>query len=282
MDIQSNQYLPLKEEYSFNILPFDVLYLLTQYDLKTFTAIRSVNRDIRDYTNEHMDVYKNRYLRVIRKEMRDKILEYTILPNGAKHGLYQEWRKDHVLIKRCFYADGLLDGLYQTFHWCNGSVSEECFYVKGNKVGEERKLTASGKFLEFNNYNDEGKLHGISRRWDNNSYTLVAEINYSNGLKDGYETHYYADGKFMSQSTWDKGIQVGPHERHDNFYSTITLCFYVNGKIDGPYNDFYYSGNLKYHCNYVNGKVQGPQEWFDYQGRVTAREVNGRFRKIKY
>jgi hypothetical protein len=92
----------------FSDLPFEILMIIAEYDNKSFIAIRSINRDVRDYTNLYMDRYKKIFSVDVCEENPIYSLfshptsghlccafkyvdKYKRLPNGHKHGLYERY-----------------------------------------------------------------------------------------------------------------------------------------------------------------------------------------------
>jgi len=95
------------------MLPTELLLLIAEVDPQSFNAIRSISREVRDYTNKYMDKYKKKFAIKVEIELKSGYKEkYQQLPNG----LYQLWYDDTQLCEQVSYVNGKLEGLYQKWH----------------------------------------------------------------------------------------------------------------------------------------------------------------------
>jgi hypothetical protein len=158
--------------YTFLDLPFEILLLIAETNHNVFATLRLINKDIRDYTNTHMNKYKSIFSREITTKrnphnLLDIITKCYILPNGHKHGPFEElylfygcssttgiylskkiytkctYKDDrvHKLLekynthhnyKRIMYDNGIKSGLYEKY--CYGVLSEKRLYKNGEVV----------------------------------------------------------------------------------------------------------------------------------------------------
>ena len=102
-----------------------------------------------------------------------------------------------------------------------------------------------------------GKKNGLITELLENGMTL--QTNYKNGLKNGLETYYYANGQKASE-----GI-------------------YKNSKLEGSLTYWYDNGNKKLVENYSNNQLDGSLIQWDKDGRKYLKQKysNGDLREEK-
>lgn len=85
--------------------------------------------------------------------------------NDKYHGLFQEyWGDSNKKYKECNYVDGVLNGLYQTWH-ANGKIAEKYTYVNNIREGLYEEWYENGnKTVEFIAVN--GSVDGIAISWN--------------------------------------------------------------------------------------------------------------------
>jgi len=77
------------------LLCFDLWLTIAEIDPQCFIAVRSVNSAVRDYTNNNIDKYREKFsTKIVRISDDDVKITYYQLPNGVKHGLCQKFLPD--------------------------------------------------------------------------------------------------------------------------------------------------------------------------------------------
>ena len=116
---------------------------------------------------------------------------YFVLPNGDKHGSFEERSDRSGQTLHQSWKDGQLHGPW-SIKKKDGEILKEGTYVNGKKNGPEIQIAS--KVLRFRREFLDGELHGlltIFRR--SGAVDYVAE--YSNGKKEGLEVHFDSEGK---------------------------------------------------------------------------------------
>lgn len=193
-----------------NMLPNELLLLIAEINPTSFAAIRSVSKDIRNYTNEHMDKYKKKFLIKIEREDENGYRgKYFQFPNGDYHGLFQIWCETGQLLLQCTYNNGVKHGLYQEWHK-NGQLETQFSYLNG-------------------------KIVGIYQKWYDNGQ-LDEQCNFENGKRNGLHQSWLEDGRLEEQCIYINGNREGLYQKwsHD-IEEHYKEGFYVDGKLDGSY-----------------------------------------------
>jgi antitoxin component YwqK of YwqJK toxin-antitoxin module len=87
----------------------------------------------------------------------NKEVEYTFV-DGKRHGIYQRWYENGLLMYKCNYVDGLMDGLFQDWLY-DGSKHIECNYVMDKLQGSYKKWDNIGNLI-----NDTFYVGGIEQK----------------------------------------------------------------------------------------------------------------------
>lgn len=197
------EYIIIKMTYTFNDLPFEISLMIAEMDHNIFAIMRLLNRDIREYTNNHIDKYKSKFSRevVLITEPHSllKIEEkYFILPNGTKHGLYNAlWKKygrchnyitykSSVTCYECTYKDGIKNGLFEKYSIEDNErpkLIKRCIYENGKINGISEKYCTYKETYSITTY-DNGIKNGLSEKYsieDNEGRKLIKRCIYKNG-----------------------------------------------------------------------------------------------------
>ena len=191
--------------------------------------------------------------------------EYTILPNGNKHGLYTKWYEyipeikitpqgiktipKRTLAVKCLYDNGKRHGSYNQW-FSTGEKQIETSYDNDQYHGSYIEWTyaktfsgtiTSRRILKISTNYYHGKIHGVYKEWSMEELKLVT---YNNGVIDGIVAQFYSNNSIRS------------------------LTHYVDGKKEGLYQEWYKRTTdiqyLKAEVNYVNDKMDGIySEWFE-------------------
>ena len=187
------------------------------YDPYTFYNCYLVNKLFNSICNKLTDIKKEEF----KKQLINNNHKYYILPNGWKHGLfqqfyynkqlhiqslyindkkeglYQKWYLNdiHQLWIKCNYINNKLNGLYQSWY-SNGQLKIECIYNNNNKHGSYKEWYPNGQ-LWINCYYNNNNLDGIYQSWSKTGH-LKFQYNYLNNFGidiDGLTQYYYKNGK---------------------------------------------------------------------------------------
>ena len=158
-------------------LPFDVLYEIGTKSPEAFAAVRTVDRTFYEYTQAHIEIFKRRFSVVVNEKIGGRDIKYSELPNGDKHGLYQEWYSNGQLCMECAYVDGKRNGCYQAWH-SNGQLREQCNYVDDMRDRSYQEWHNNGQLSEEMSLVDEEKELWLYQKWrpdgSRTAFTLMA------------------------------------------------------------------------------------------------------------
>ncbi len=152
------------------------------------------------------------------------------------------WRKVYdgsisrrYLIKEELLIDGLTKGFLPNGHQCYQIAANGMNFQDGNNQGNKIIFTAK-----------DGKKEGLYREWYSNGQ-IADSCYYSNGVEDGAETKWDADGK-------------------------KTISHYTRGKKNGVENQWHSNGILLASITYVDGLANGKVDVYDSTGKLSNTE----------
>ncbi len=109
---------------------------------------------------------RKQFLKLIKGTYSFNRIEYSILPNGKREGLYRSWHYNGIIYQEYNCVNGKLEGLFRSWYE-NGILSEECIYINDKKEGFYRSWYDNEILsLEYNNIND--KQEGLLHSWHKN------------------------------------------------------------------------------------------------------------------
>ena len=103
---------------------------------------------------------------------------------------------------------------------------------------------------------------------------LVAEENYTKGVKNGLETTYFPYGLPAEEVNWKNGVKDGVWKRYHDIGTILFEAKYVNGKLEGLYTKYNTKGEIELTGNYKNDVKHG--EWKEYDPKTK------KYKSIKY
>jgi antitoxin component YwqK of YwqJK toxin-antitoxin module len=152
---------------------------------------------------------------------------YFVDKDGHINGMYIEYSQNGIKTKIHNYLGGEQVGLQKTFY-PNGQLFES--YTnddQGRKGGVQLKYYKSGKPMSAITY-VKGKEEGPSEVYYANG-NLAKNINYSNGLLDGYYETFHNNGYPQERGIYKKGQKEGTFEEYDKYGRLIKTVNYVKG-----------------------------------------------------
>ncbi|HRW96813.1 MAG TPA: hypothetical protein P5104_04725 [Bacteroidales bacterium] len=227
--------------------------------------------------------------------------------SDVKQGLTTYYYPDYRIFKTINFVDGLEDGLAKEFAE-DGRVVLLATYRKGFLVSRERinrldsqnrkqgnwkffhdngLVKLEGRFLNdrengyFKEYDQNGKLISASKWLDGEKQEEVSELAKLEVVRD-----YYPDGKVMIFQTFKNGIPHGIRREYSQEGEIVSGAVYENGKRiaegitgqdgvrNGPWKDFYSTGELRAEGAYKNGEKSGKWKFYHRNGNI---EQTGEF-----
>ena len=203
---------------------------------------------------------------------------------AKEYGLKKEQRlgKGQYRAMKRLYEGGQYENVIATFRGCRsfrGTIGIDDDFIDN---GPYEEWNYDGKTLLVTGYLKDGLGHGERIDWSAVGRKLkVTPL--VDGKIDG-ELYLFDDREVVREKkTYCKGVINGEH----TIYSGGNLVFrknYVNGKPDGPQEEWYTSGKVRRVGAWVNGKWQIYAEYWENGNRQTEREyyLDSLFQYRKY
>jgi len=195
--------------------------------------------------------------------------------NGLREGIYRVWYPDsEQLSTEVHYHKGRLHGSFRRWS-VNGTLIVEGNYVDGRRDGILRTFDrASGRPVSEARFADD-QLQGTRRRW-NESGTLVEEVSYVNGVMHGARRWWYANGQLVRELRYEfERIVDGSYEE---FYESGELRgreTYADDLLDGIWVRYYRDGAVAEKGEYRAGRKAGTWRTWDEHGTLVEQTTEG-------
>ena len=204
-----------------NLLCFDMWLEIAEMDAAAFASVRSINKDVRDYTNAHMDEYKRKFAFEVTENKDSLKHKYYRLPSGDFHGLYQTWYSENLIRSKTMYTDGQINGESKLWH-NNGNLCEMGTVNYGAIVGLYQQWYTDGNIYIEARFSN-GKKNGMFRQWYHNG-SIHVECTYSSDIILELRSWDIA-GNLREQYRCSDIESKGLHEKWDEHGE---LCFSGN------------------------------------------------------
>lgn len=125
--------------------------------------------------------------------------------NGKKTGMWIEYTPEGDIVLINHYVDGQLEGTAMRMSFRN-----QVDLRLNNKQGKlDGPWTAYkfGKVVETRNYKSN-KLDGITRTYDDRTFKLKQEVEYKDGVQDGFFKYYDEEGNVTLEYQYKNGEKV--------------------------------------------------------------------------
>ena len=234
-----------------------------------------------------------------RTYLKTEIIEENFV-NDVKQGWCRWLYPDGVLKRKVFFADGREEGQAREYAH-DGTVITISEYKKGYLISNEminrkREGLKHGVWKEF--YPGEqlktestfnyGKIDGYLKEFDVNG-NLLSIRKFSNGEEifdapelASYEvrTQYYRNGKPKVVASYKDGIAEGTRREYDQNGNIVKGAIYKNGNVlgegiideagyrQGPWKEYFETGELFAEGNYKDNKRVGPWKFYFADGKI--------------
>jgi len=234
---------------------------------------------------------------------------YDFLPNFYLEDklFFKQWRKANV--GKVIVVNQLTS--YKFTIDSSDHDNNKIFYVSsqhldGDIIGRKKLISINKEDFILSEYTIfNGKVSGISKRWDNTGYNLLEQIErhddlndgltkrwypitiktggkhqlesrglYDNGRKIGVWTTWYENGHIKSEFTYDGHQLHGPYKIWYNYGILSKTGNYEHGEKHGDTTFYYQNGNISSEGKYVNDKRDGIwKSWYgSNNGKQQLRE----------
>ena len=225
--------------------------------------------------------------------------ESGFLVDGKKEGLWRLTLDDHLL-QTTTYKHDKIEGLVTIYE--RNDDDKDVKVAEGNQRnsaydmgievncwdGEVTFWNTDGEIKQIDNYKN-GKLHGESiwyssgNLFDENENNRITHIkNYKNGHLHGKQT-YLAGGKRLGEKSYIHYLDGVKHGIEEEFYKNgvrRSKREWINGEIEGIYENFNKDGELTIRSNRKRSLKHGVMETFDLMREKKNYEygyVNGTY-----
>lgn len=187
-------------------------------------------------------------------------------------------------------AKGLKQGFWKK-NYPNGNLMYKGYFKDGKPVGEMHRYYNTGDLqaiMKFDKTGDyswvvwyydtgdtaaKGKYHGHQKDslWTYYSYyshAITTTENYTDGVKNGMEKHYYSNGQISDEIMWKNNKKDGPWNQYFEDGTTKLKASYVNNMVNGGYKLYYPGGNMYILGQYIDNMRNGKWTFFDDDGKI--------------
>lgn len=216
------------------------------------------------------------------KDRPQQIIGYS---QGKKNGKLQEFYENGRLKGQASYKMDQLDGDIRSW-FEDGTPFVEKKYVNGISVGEQKEYYPAdqeGKqVLARHFFNDEnGQMHGEQKTYHANGAPQTFAF-YDHGVLEGKKTVWNDEGVLIEEAVYSQGKINGRHFQHLDDGREV-IYHYANNRLEGVHEIYYPQAEgqekvLAVSANYVEGVLEGEFQEYDQQGNKTAGTpfVNGK------
>jgi len=159
--------------------------------------------DLAGMTMEDIPGSKVKYAKQINAQGHLEIQGFV--QDGKKTGQWIQYSPEGDIILINHYVDGLLEGTAMRMSFRN-QVDLKINYKQG-KLNGPWIAYKFGKIIEERQYTND-KLEGVAKTYDERTFKVKQEVQYKNGLQDGYFRYYDEDGNLTLEYQYKAGEKV--------------------------------------------------------------------------
>lgn len=188
----------------------------------------------------------------------DTKINYTDI-NGKKQGKWEKKYKNSNIAYTAFFINDIPIGEYKRYY-ATGKLQLEVTYNKKSEgfaklYWDDSKKMAEGKYINTNVKDSTWLFYDTQE-------TLISQITYKNGIKDGKEITYFKTGQKNEEIGWKNGIKHGEWNYYYDFGKPRMKTTNINGKKHGSFI-FYHINGLPYIVGtYKNGFREGKWNFY--------------------
>jgi antitoxin component YwqK of YwqJK toxin-antitoxin module len=196
--------------------------------------------------------------------------------HGRVDGAWLEWGKEGGIIASRYFRNGAPHGEQKTyFDGAQARLKSLSNYELGEPRGEHKVWHANGRLAEAVAYDHEGWRTGRAVRISDEG-EIMEEFHYIDGRLDGAAKQLDPRTKRMWLQEYKQGLKHGRHEvRYPKEHPAVAPPYaikatYVNGNLDGLYEQFSPKGVCLASILYAAGKREGMARLFTKSGAKRA------------
>jgi len=187
--------------------------------------------------------------------------EYDV--TGDKVGVWIDTYPNGKRKTQVSYQKGKPRGDYYRFYE-NGGVSAHLYMIDDDRASA----------ILYNENGDKVAMGYYYKRqkdslWQYLAYdsVLVAEENWTRGIKNGKETTYFLWGLPADETMWKNGKKNGIWRRYHESSNLLIEGYYVDGMLNGQYSLYTPDGQLEMQGNYKNDLRVGKWKVYDKKAK---------------
>jgi antitoxin component YwqK of YwqJK toxin-antitoxin module len=158
------------------------------------------------------------------------------------------------------------------YYFPNGSKKAISVFSEDGKTTITTTYFPSGKKNAEGKYVNE-KREGLWRFYSEYDEALVSEENYSAGKKNGVAKTYYAGKTVVEEMYWKDGLREGSWIQYFDDGKVKLQGNYKNDLKEGPITVYYPSGQKFNTGQYVHGYPDGKWLSYDLDGNLESTEI---------
>ena len=152
-------------------------------------------------------------------------------------------------------------------YYRDGKLKAECHYNEGKLEGVSRRYDEDGNLREEHYKNNVQE--GLTRHYyGNTNEKKKREIMFKNGKPNGPYKDYYENGVLMTDGFRSDGKYEGMCKTYDQEGRLRVEKSYKNGRQEGPAKLFYETGELEKELRFSRGKLDGPARFYYKSGKI--------------
>ncbi len=253
-----------------------------------------------DYVNDIKEGFASYYYA-------DTTLRLTVkFVRGKEQGFAREFSKKGDVISLLEYRNGYLinkefvnryvndtlkNGKWVTFY-PNGNVKSEEWYKSGIKNGYFKQYSSDGNLISVTKYvngeiqKDASEIAKLDLKTDYYPSGDVKRIgSYKNNIPEGIRRDYSPEGKIIASKTFkdgimiadgivdEKGLQQGPWKEYYESGEVKAVGKYSNGYKIGDWKFYYRNGKIEQIGTFLkNEKPDGDWKWYYDDGKLWREE----------
>lgn len=287
------------------------MYLLLNPDGEdSFPVLNSINETVSGNTNEgeipnfktsvdddsfeEIDLILNGRIALNSKYKIDN--DITIAYVKQNHALFEQlkdykgnggfWDTSYVPFYKWIYENGHFNNfVYTTSYSIKNPKLKKIVEKKTDDVIEFIKIYKPiwTNIINKNTIVFNGKEQLVTYYFYENSLSGIGAM--KNGESIGYWEFYDEDGKLLTIGNYnDAGKRMGEWKWFDGLGEIDEKGIYIDGELDGLYQEYFSDGKLKYAYNYKNGVLNGEYKAYNNKGALIEQKtfVDGKLNGTYY
>ena len=191
---------------------------------------------------------------------------------GKEHGYLRTYTLEGNIKWDCYYEDGKMHGQQTQLYTSNqGNYVKMSNYEHGVLVGDYSELYEDGNIKTKGKYDKAGKKTGLWIVGEKDG-SVKDESEYKDDMRNGERKSFFVDGTVSEIRTYKNDKLHGKYI--DNRYSTHKVQRernYVDGKLDGPFKDYFEDGKVEAEGEYLKGNMMS-RKTYHTNGKVRTVE----------